>query len=551
MNKKISVLFLIFILGAFFRFLNLNWDSGFHLHPDERFLTMVGNAVKIPQSFWEYLNPNASPLNPSNNNFNFFVYGMFPITLNKIIAVFLKNDTYDLFTLQGRFLSAFLDSLIILLTYKTVELLEKKYNLDATIKYTASFFYAIAILPIQLSHFFATDTFLNFFIFASFYFSLKYSIESKIHLLIISALLIGIGISSKITALAIIPLLLCNVATGIFKKDVVKKRIYILLPFFFILYAVVIYISTRITDPYMFQTNNFLNFKINNSFQSSLELLSNYSKSNEWYPPNVQWIHKAPVLFSLKNIAIFGLGPMYFFFFLAGIFTIVAKRQPILLVILAWTLLFFLYQSSQFAKTMRYFIFLYPFFAIIAAFGFYQICKRSKLFISLSVFILLMYPLLFISIYLQKNTRVQATDWIYQFIPNNSTLLVEHWDDPLPLLLPNAHEKLYILETLPVFDKDSQEKIKTITLALANADYLILSSNRGWGSIQTVPKRYPYMAKFYGDLFNNKLAYRKVKEFTSYPSIRYLGIPLDFPDDFAEESFTVYDHPKVIVFKKM
>ena len=103
---------------------------------------------------------------------------------------------------------------------------------------------------------------------------------------------------------------------------------------------------------------------------------------------------------------------------------------------------------------------------------------------------------------------------------------------------------------MPVFDPDSQQKWETLNVLFKQGDYIILSSNRGWGSIPTVPSRYPQMAKFYQDLINNKTQYKKVKEFTSYPSLSYLGIPLTINDDYSEEAFTVYDHPKVMIFKK-
>lgn len=75
-----------------------------------------------------------------------------------------------------------------------------------------------------------------------------------------------------------------------------------------------------------------------------------------------------------------------------------------------------------------------------------------------------------------------------------------------------------------------------------------MSSNRLWGSIPKVPEKYPIAAKFYKDLFSEKLGFKKVAEITSYPTIPILNILL--PDNTADKSFTVYDHPKVIVFKK-
>jgi hypothetical protein len=103
---------------------------------------------------------------------------------------------------------------------------------------------------------------------------------------------------------------------------------------------------------------------------------------------------------------------------------------------------------------------------------------------------------------------------------------------------------------MTVFNPDTTEKWMKMDALLQTGDYLILSSNRGWGSIPTAPERYPQMTKFYEDLFNNKLQYKMMKTFTSYPSLEYLGIPLTIDDDIAEEAFTVFDHPKVIIFQK-
>jgi hypothetical protein len=152
------------------------------------------------------------------------------------------------------------------------------------------------------------------------------------------------------------------------------------------------------------------------------------------------------------------------------------------------------------------------------------------------------------SIYISENSRVAASRYIFQTIPANSLILSEHWDDGLPLPLPDQ-QKSYRGEQLPVFDPDTPEKWATINALMAKGDYYILSSNRAWGSVPTVPQKYPLGSKFYEDLFKNRLPYKFVKEFHSYPSLRWLGIPLDFPDQWAEEAFTVYDHPQVYIFK--
>lgn len=534
----------------------MNWDSGFHLHPDERFLTMVGNSMKLPSSFADYINPNTSLFNPANINFKFFVYGTFPLILNKLLAIILNTDNYFSFTLQGRFLSAFFDLLVVVFVYKTVEILETKHKFSYAIKYFASFFYAISVLPIQLSHFFAVDTFLNFFIFSSFYYSLKYYHENKLTYLIISAFLFGLSIVAKVSGIIIAPLLLFFlVYPYVYQNNKPLKYPEKIVNLFLtlILFGLISYITTRLADPYMFEKENVLNPQISNLFIQNLKALSAWSNKDVWFPPAVQWIAKPPIIFSLINLSIFGVGMPYFIFFLIGIYmTLKRNRNFELIAVVFWILTVFLYQSIQFAKPMRYLISIYPFVAIFSGFGFYYLTKQIKSFFRiLIIIIVLLYPLMYLSIYLHKTTRVEASVWIYNNIPNNSLILWEHWDDPLPLNGEQKFGKQFITEALPVFDIDTNEKMEKINSSLKNADYYILSSNRAWGSIPTVPKKYPLMSKFYKDLFNERLGFKKIKEFTSYPSLKYLGIPIDLNDDWAEESFTVYDHPKVLIYKKM
>lgn len=560
MIKKNLIFIAILLLAVFFRFYNLNWDQNLHLHPDERFLTMVGNTMKHPKNLADYLNPKTSTFNPSSTGFNFFVYGASPLILNKFLAITLSTDNYNSFTIQGRFLSALVDFLIVFLIYKTVSLFEKKYKINQSIKYLAGFFYSIAVLPIQLSHFFTVDTFLNFFMFASFYFALCYSFKKTLISLILSGAFFGLSLSSKISAIFILPLNLFLITGFILnrkffslyffknfslnKSFLNKIKIILLL---LILYFLTSYIFLRLTDPYLFEDNNFFNPIINSQFINNLRALKSFEGENTLYPPAIQWISKPPIIFSLFNLSLFGVGLPYFIFIITGFYFIFKKiKKDKLLLISFWIILFFIYQSSQFVKTMRYFIFIYPFLAIFAGFGFYHLVWNRNFVYKLTlIFIFLVWPLAFFSIYTKNNSRLKASLWIYKNIENKSLILVEHWDDPLPFPLKDSYGKSFSLESLPVFDPDTEQKWEKMNYLLQKGDYLVLSSNRAWGSISAVPKKYPLMSKFYKNLFEEKLAYKKIKEFASYPSIG----SIDIPDDLAEENFTVFDHPKIIIYK--
>ena len=80
--------------------------------------------------------------------------------------------------------------------------------------------------------------------------------------------------------------------------------------------------------------------------------------------------------------------------------------------------------------------------------------------------------------------------------------------------------------------------------ALAGGDYLVISSRRWSGTLPRLPN-FPLMRRYYGLLFSGDLGYAPVATFRSSPR---LG-PLVFPDDSAEETFQVFDHPTVLIFR--
>lgn len=550
LNSKLLLLGIL-LLAAFFRFYDLNWDQNQHLHPDERFLTMVGIDMRMPPNLATYLDPQISTFNPTNIGHTFFVYGTFPIVLNVLIGLLANTNDYNNFTLMGRMLSGFMDILVVFTLFKTAELFEKKYKFSSQVKYWTAFFYAIAVLPIQLSHFFAVDTFLNSFIFLSFYGALRFSFFKRDRWLFFSSIFFGLALASKITAILVLPLLLfffVNAYT--LHKKILSKDLLRLLGTV-LLFGMISYLVLRISDPYLFQNGNLFDPHPNKIFLENLKQLEAWSSPTAWYPPGVQWIHKIPILFALKNLVLFGTGIGFIICLLLGIFYLIRKfRHTELLVIFGWVVLLFLYQSMQITQTMRYFLIIYPFLALISGIGFtYFYQQTNKILSSILFFFIVIWTLLFFSIYTKPITRVTASHWIYLSIPQKSVILTESWDDALPLSLATLPSSNYNIQELPIFDPDTPQKWDKMHTLLSQGDYLILSSNRGWGSIPTVPERYPLMTRFYHDLFAGKTSYQKIAEFTSYPSLSYVGIPLTIPDDSAEEAFTVYDHPKVIIFK--
>ena len=95
-----------------------NWDGGRHLHPDERYLSQVEDAIKWPDSIGEYLDVHSSPLSPYNTETGkHYVYGQLPLFGGKLLATILGQDDYGHLNLADRRLCALIDTGSIVLVF--------------------------------------------------------------------------------------------------------------------------------------------------------------------------------------------------------------------------------------------------------------------------------------------------------------------------------------------------------------------------------------------------------------------------------------------------
>lgn len=564
-------LLLIVALGAFFRLQGLQWDAGMHLHPDERFLAMVANDIKLPSTFFEYLDPATSRLNPRNVKYEFFVYGIFPVTIVKTVASALSLDEYGKLVFVGRTMMGLLDVLVIVLVYKMMQLFTKLYAWSKTTPYWAAFAYATLVLPIQLSHFFTSDPVVTFCVTLSLYLGFAYVAKPNKWLIIVAGIAFGIAMGSKINTLLVFPsvvVLFTSLDTGI---EYLKHRQWRKIPWYCItaiqrvlLFVLCAYLTMRLTDPYLFASRSLLNPAINAEFLSNIAQLKLLEKPDAQFPPAIQWITTKPILFPLRSLILWGIGMPATVFAAIGLLVIHSSRKkltkyPQIVLAFFGLLAMFLYQGSQFAKAMRYFYLLYPVIAIFIGLGAHFVYSHvakvakaqfAKTALVLTALTLVAWPLLFSAIYYKPHSRITASEWLQSSLPPNAIVLAEHWDDALPLSGTKPYREDITMLELPVFDPDTAAKEAQFAELLEQANVIVLSSNRGWGSMPTVPDRYPFMTRWYQQLFANRSEYRKVAEFTSYPSLDYLGIPVTISDDASEEFFTVYDHPKVMVFMK-
>lgn len=163
------ILVFAILFGAWYlRNIGLNWDENQHLHPDERFLTMVTNAISPVQSFSEYFDTAQSSLNPNNRGFGFYVYGTLPIFVVRYIGEWVKQTGYDEVTLLGRQVANIADLIAIFLLYLIALRLYGR-----RVALLAAAFSAVAVMQIQQSHFYTVDNFPTLFMTLAAYFAVE------------------------------------------------------------------------------------------------------------------------------------------------------------------------------------------------------------------------------------------------------------------------------------------------------------------------------------------------------------------------------------------
>ena len=154
-------------------------------------------------------------------------------------------------------------------------------------------------------------------------------------------------------------------------------------------------------------------------------------------------------------------------------------------------------------------------------------------------------------VYGTPHTWVTFANWTYANVPDGSCIAWEHWDDRMPADLPypsgNPGAHGYRQPQLPMYEEDNIQKYELLRTTLMDCDYIALATNRLYLTIPKLPQRYPMSTRYYEALFSGELGYEQVYSVETPPR---LG-PLVIDDQSADESFTVYDHPKPIMFKKV
>lgn len=574
-----AALFVILSLALALRLYGINWDQGGLFHPDERAILshVVELRIPTPGDVPRLFDADESPWNPG-----WFNYGSLPLYGLKVVQAAASPFTdWDIFDLRipGRVMSAVADVLVVWMLF-----LFGRAWLGTRVGILAALLGALSVIGIQLSHFFAVDTILTLFIIVAAFFSIRVAHAGRRRDSVLAGLFIGLAMATKVSAFVLVgPLLVAHLIFALsergdsFQLEQFRppswQRLKYALKNLLIAGAIAL-AAMLIAQPYMLL--DFQTFKDNVLEQSGMV------RRELDYPYTRQYIDTPRYLYQFWQLGTYGLGPVagmlaWGGLVSAGVYAYL-KRRKVDLVILAWLVPYLLITGWFEVKFMRYLLPAAPFLILYGArlawWGFDWLWqKRWKLrylgpvAIGLLVATTAHYAIAYEGIYTRPHPAQSASEWLRNNARPQSLILKEHWEEGIPNL-PGVKR-----EELELYNPDGEFKFTRISGQLARGDYLVLYSKRLYATIPRLPDRYPVSAAYYEKLFDGSLGYRLVEVKQSIPSalgIAYdedtfgrtpVGPPARFEPvngrlatlsfGWADESFSVYDHPKTLIFQNV
>ena len=251
------------------------------------------------------------------------------------------------------------------------------------------------------------------------------------------------------------------------------------------------------------------------------------------------------------------------------------------LLILSWFIPYFGFIGAWNTKFIRYMVPLIPAFCIFGAqflTTLFQWLKNKVNFepvlrwvlIALVVGSSLFYSVAYMHVYRFLHPWIESSIWIFKNIPPGSSILKEAWDDGLPTGVDNSMDSRvvgamgpqnYKQQDITIYEMhgfptdDTPIKKNYYANILQQGDYISIASKKLWYTLTACSPEfkptgydvYPVTSRYYRLLWAGLLGYKMVGEFHNFPGL----FGWEHPDDMAEESFSVYDHPRVYIFKKV
>jgi len=262
----------------------------------------------------------------------------------------------------------------------------------------------------------------------------------------------GMALTSKINLLPLGGMLL--VAAFISLADLKLRyktelnKIFWTVAFFILLAVLATLVTFRITQPMSFRApagdTTFLTLNLNPDWVESMNVAQQESSGIGGGPPAEQWADRPAIIFPLMNMVVWGMGiPLGIAAWAAfgwACFQILRGRKwRAHLLPLIWTGGYFVFMATRWVKSVRYFLPIYPFLCLLAAWGLVELFIHiqasnqgvfQKRNFKKALYVLAGFASILVvggtlvwatafttAVYQQAHTRIQATQWILDNIP--------------------------------------------------------------------------------------------------------------------------------------
>ena len=552
---------LTFIL-VWTRFTGIQWGLPYLYHPDERNIAVAITGLS-PASWYRP---------------DFYAYGQLLLYLGYVVAwvinIIIKDRSgivsLGMATLALRILSAVSACITAIFVVRIMKFI-RPHSLRVLIVVCLITIFCPAI--IQFAHFGTTESILMASYTALTYYSLLYFENKRLRHIGASGVALGLAAAAKISAgiFALLPLLLLIFSFRGSVRQRIKRIMHLI---FFGLVATSVFI---IASPY-----NILSF---GDFRGAINYESAVALGTTIPFYTRQFVSTVPVFFQFTRVFPYALGWGIFIFFLIG-FVILPRDKNTNILRLAF-LTYFIPTAFLYAKWSRFMAPAFPIAIIIAALVLdylYDKLREFKKIKEISFFsfwvliaILCLPGIAYLHIYQVPDVRVQSSRWIYEHIPAGSNILFETANVvDIPVQSSKLKVQNYQTTSFDFYSLDSDDiLVGELKKHIEDADYIFVPSRRifadhtclnpdgrlGTFSIfnghsksrcDRLEKEYPRLNEYYRKLFSGNLGFVQVAKFTSYPTINFLNNKLfEQKDEEAEETWTVFDHPVIRIYKRV
>jgi YYY domain-containing protein len=270
--------------------------------------------------------------------------------------------------------------------------------------------------------------------------------------------------------------------------------------------------------------------------------------------------HTLPVLYPLRELAIWGWGVFLLMGALAGsavgCWCLVRRWRRwfhghwndaslALAILLAWLVPMAVRLSTLHVKFLRYWEPLVIPAALVASWWIMRLPRKFRRRTATAVIAgTALWGLAYSWAFIEPHPHRVASGWISPMLAEKQVVAFEHWDEHIDL---QGVQGIKLAE-LPSYElPDEGEKVEIWTNALSTADWVILTSNRVFRTVLANPERFPQTARLYRLLFSGNAGFELLTRARRGPRI----FGLRWPVQRADESFLNYEFPQVLIFRRI